>query len=134
MPILLCMKYLRLKIQVFKGCTGLSSKVGQCCLPFEQVSGPKCANRISNNLLAQTNCPLQKVCNRTFTTKNYITFFIDFNNVKNNVPINPLTAERALRALIDFTLSNSRRFYPSMGNLLDGKGLKSSDFGTVGGS
>ena len=72
MPILLCMKYLHLKIQVFKGCTGLSSKVGQCCLPFEQVSGPKCANRISNNLLAQ------KVCNRTFTTKNYITFFIDF--------------------------------------------------------
>ena len=37
--------------------------------------------------------------------------------------INPLTAERALRALIDFTLSNARRFYSSMGNLLDGKGL-----------
>ena len=78
MPILLCVKYLRLKIQVFKGCTGLSSKVGQCYLPFEQVSGPKCANRISNNLLAETNCSLQKVCNRTFTTKNYITFSIDF--------------------------------------------------------
>ena len=28
-----------------------------------------------------------------------------------------------LRALIDFTLSNARRFYSSMGNLLDGKGL-----------
>ena len=37
---------------------------------------------------------------------------------------NPLTAERALRALIDFTLSNARRFYSSMGNPLDGKGLK----------
>ena len=35
----------------------------------------------------------------------------------------PLTAEYALRALIDFTLSNARRFYPSMGNPLDGKGL-----------
>ena len=29
-----------------------------------------------------------------------------------------------LRALIDFTLSNARRFYSSMGNLLDGKGLR----------
>ena len=29
-----------------------------------------------------------------------------------------------LRALIDFTLSNARRFYSSMGNLLDRKGLK----------
>jgi len=49
------------------------------------------------------------------------------NNVKNsnvqNVLINPLTAEWALKALIDFTLSNARRFYSSMGNLLDGKGL-----------
>ena len=38
--------------------------------------------------------------------------------------INPLTAEWALRALIDFTLSNARRFYSSMGNPLDGKGFK----------
>ena len=45
------------------------------------------------------------------------------NNVKNYVPINPLTAEWAPRALIDFTLSNTRRFYSSMGNPLDGKGL-----------
>ena len=36
---------------------------------------------------------------------------------------NPLTAEWALRALIDFTLSNARRFYSSMVNPLDGKGL-----------
>ena len=35
--------------------------------------------------------------------------------------INPLTAERALRA--DFTLSNAGRFYLSMGNPLAGKGL-----------
>ena len=39
------------------------------------------------------------------------------------LPFNPLTAERALRALIDFTLSNARRFYSSMGTPLDGKGL-----------
>ena len=35
---------------------------------------------------------------------------------------NPLTAEWALRALKDFTLSNARRFYSSMGNPLYGKG------------
>ena len=38
--------------------------------------------------------------------------------------INPLTADWALRTLIDFTLSNARRFYSSGGNpFLDGKGL-----------
>ena len=42
--------------------------------------------------------------------------------------INPLTAEWALRALIDFTLSNARRFSSSMGNPLDGKGLIEFDF------
>ena len=31
---------------------------------------------------------------------------------------NPLTAVGALRALIDFTLSNARRFYSSMGDPL----------------
>ena len=31
-----------------------------------------------------------------------------------------------LRALIDFTLSNARRFYSPMGNPLDGKGLTMS--------
>ena len=36
---------------------------------------------------------------------------------------NPLTAEWVLRALIDFTMSNARRFYSSMGKPLDGKGL-----------
>ena len=45
------------------------------------------------------------------------------NNVKNYVSINPLTAEGAPRALIDFTLSNARRFYSSKGKPLDGKGL-----------
>ena len=41
-----------------------------------------------------------------------------------SVTVNPLTAEQALRALIDFTLSNARRFYSSKGNPLDGKGLR----------
>ena len=40
------------------------------------------------------------------------------------IRINPLTAEWAFSALIDFTLCNARRFYSSMGNPLDGKGLK----------
>ena len=39
------------------------------------------------------------------------------------LPFNPLTAEWALRVLTDFTLSDARRFYSSMGNPLDGKGL-----------
>ena len=59
------------------------------------------------------------------------------NNVKNYVPINPFPCEWVLRALIDFTLSNARRFYSSTGNLLDGKGLnelKSSKFRSSRGS
>ena len=39
------------------------------------------------------------------------------------LPLNPSTAEWALSALIDFTLSNARRFYSSMENRLDGEGL-----------
>ena len=42
-----------------------------------------------------------------------------------NIMLNPLTAKWALRALIDLTLSNARRFYSTMGNPLDGKGLTS---------
>ena len=40
--------------------------------------------------------------------------------------LNPFPSKCVLRALIDFTLSNARRFYSSMGNLLDRKGLSSS--------
>ena len=40
-----------------------------------------------------------------------------------SLSLNPLTPDWALRALIDFTLSNARRFYSSMGKPLDGKGL-----------
>ena len=36
---------------------------------------------------------------------------------------NPFPSKWVLRALIDFTLSNARRFYSSMGNLLDRKGI-----------
>ena len=43
------------------------------------------------------------------------------------VSFNALTAVGALIALIDFTLSNARRFYSSMGNPLAGKGLKLGD-------
>ena len=44
--------------------------------------------------------------------------------------LNPLTAEWALRAQ-DFTLSNARRFYSSMGNPLDAKGLSKRSFSTT---
>ena len=42
--------------------------------------------------------------------------YVSINNV--NVLINAFTAVGALRALIDFTLSNAKRFYSSMGNPL----------------
>ena len=41
----------------------------------------------------------------------------------NETILNPFPTEWVLRALIDSTLSNARRFYSSMGNPLDGKGL-----------
>ena len=75
---------------------------------------------------------LADLCLHTFeydfmvkTMKRDITKAIQFSNtfryIDDLFSINPLTAERALKALIDFTLSNARRFYLSMGNLLDGK-------------
>ena len=42
-------------------------------------------------------------------------------------PINALTAVGALMTLIDFTLSNARRFYSSMGNRLAVKGSTASN-------
>ena len=65
--------------------------------------------------------------------KNYVPInnvknYVPISNVKNYVRINPFPSEWVLRALIDFTLSNARRFYSSMGNLLDGKGLTISKF------
>ena len=45
--------------------------------------------------------------------------------------VNPLTAEWALRALIDFALSNARRFYSPMGNPLAGKGLTGVRHGNI---
>ena len=53
------------------------------------------------------------------------------NNAKSYLPINPLTAKWVLKALKDFTLSNARRFYSSMGKPLDGKGLKPPKEGGV---
>ena len=47
------------------------------------------------------------------------------------ISINPFPFEWVLRALIDFTLSNARRFYSSMGNLLDGKGLRRKNYLTT---
>ena len=48
------------------------------------------------------------------------------NDKITNYWLNPFPAEWVLRALIDFTLSNARRFYSSMGNPLYGKGLTTS--------
>ena len=47
--------------------------------------------------------------------------------MSSNDTFNALTALGALRALIDFTLSNARRFYSSMGNPLPVKGLTASN-------
>ena len=52
----------------------------------------------------------------------HVTFWITcFNRVM--ISVNALTAVGALRVLSDFTLSNARRFYSSMGNPLAVKGL-----------
>ena len=48
-------------------------------------------------------------------------------DINDNRELHPFPFEWVLRALTDFTLSNARRFYSSMGNLLDGKGLSSHD-------
>ena len=48
------------------------------------------------------------------------------NQAGNDVPINPFTAIRAHRALRDFTLSNARRIYSSMGNPMAVRGLSIS--------
>ena len=42
-------------------------------------------------------------------------------------PLNPLVSVSAVMTLIDFTLSNARRFYSSMGNPLDTEGLTVTD-------
>ena len=42
-------------------------------------------------------------------------------------PLNPLVSVSAVMTLIDFTLSNARRFYSSMGNPSDTEGLTVTD-------
>ena len=59
---------------------------------------------------------------RTSLSKSRNNIFRSDNDSVKTV-FNPLTAEWALRALRDFTLSNARRFYSSMGNPLAGEGL-----------
>ena len=68
---------------------------------------------------------------RINNVKNYVPInnvknYVPINNVKTYFPINPFPFEWVLRALIDFTPSNARRFYSSMKIFLDGKGLTTS--------
>ena len=58
---------------------------------------------------------------------NNLYFDFDFQQLLLITLINALTAVGALVTLRDFTLSNARRFYSSMGNPLAGKGL-TTDF------
>ena len=48
---------------------------------------------------------------------------------KDHYKINPLTAEWVLRALIDFTLSNARRFYMFSGEPLGRERVKHEVYG-----
>ena len=70
-----------------------------------------------NQNVTRFNCMQGELTENTFI---FSSFFI--------YVFNPLTAKWGLRALIDFTLSNARRFYSSMGNPLDGKGLSNRVF------
>ena len=54
----------------------------------------------------------------------YIANTVSSHNKSFIMLLNPFPSKLVLRALTDFTLSNARRFYSSMGNLLDRKGLK----------
>ena len=58
---------------------------------------------------------------------NNVKSYVSINNFKLYVPINALTAVGALMTLLDFTLSNARRFYSSMGNCLAVKGSTTSN-------
>jgi len=69
----------------------------------------------------KNSCEIIKVIARRGNRNHTITFD---SHLKSTAYVNPLTAELALRALIDFTLSNARRFYSSRGNPLAGKGLR----------
>ena len=60
------------------------------------------------------------LCQVCFISLKIKAIFIQNNEA---CPINPLTAEWALRTLIDFILPNARRFYSPMGNSLNGKKL-----------
>ena len=53
-----------------------------------------------------------------------ISFFFKFYNSRTLLDFNALTVVGALMTLIDFTLSDARRFYSSMGNRLAVKGLR----------
>ena len=66
----------------------------------------------------KNSCEIIKVIARRGNRSHTITFD---SHLKSTAYVNPLTAELALRALIDFTLSNARRFYSSRGNPLAGK-------------
>ena len=48
---------------------------------------------------------------------------VNLNYSVNKVPTNPFRSVGALMTLIDFTLSNARQLYSSMGNPLAVKGL-----------
>ena len=85
-------------------------------VPINNVKNYVRINNVKNYV------PINNVKN--YVPINNVKNYVPINNVKNYFPINPFPFEWVLRALIDFTLSNARRFYSSMGNLLDRKGLK----------
>ena len=101
----------------FAGFTGTN---GSIC--FHQVSYLKQFFLSSlSRLLGKFSVKKKPVPRNKFTIKP--SFYIRSNseidnNNKNdiNIYVNPLTAVGALRTLMDFILSNARRFYSSMGN------------------
>ena len=72
-----------------------------------------------------------KIWTEILTTRGYKLSSAKVKREVHGTSVNPLTAEWALKALIDFTLSNARRFYSSMGNPLAGKGLTGVRHGNI---
>ena len=82
----------------------------------------ECFIRDSNTSKLVKKTRLRLDFSNHFSVFGYLIFFLLFVILR----LNPFPFERVLGALIDFTLSNARRFYSSMGNLSDGKGLTTS--------
>ena len=91
---------------------------------------PKNAHGRGNNVTLKFSSPWHSLLCSKNAKEMYVSAYSAcgtiFSLIQLDMHVNPFPFEWVLRALNDFTLSNARRFYSSMGNILDGKGLTTS--------